>query len=101
MSYRLVRESDGMGDSGPMCTLFKAVDGKIVTSVEQPEHVSDIEVGHFVRVGSFYARSYSAQDYWTTTAITEILETSEDPEESKFSVRFKTTNSIYTLDVHL
>ena len=42
-------------------------------------------------VGSPYARSYSAQDWWQTTIITEILE--ERTEEGGIEyVRFRTGN---------
>jgi hypothetical protein len=34
-------------------------------------------------------RSYSFQDYWTTTLVTEIIEERED------YVKFKTGNSVY------
>jgi len=48
-------------------------------------------VGCSLLVGSITARSYSNQDYWLTTEITEILEKTD-----KY-VKFKTLNSIYKL----
>jgi hypothetical protein len=44
-------------------------------------------------VGSVTARSYSDQDYWLTTKVTEILE--EEEKDGQLYVRFKTGNSIY------
>lgn len=46
-------------------------------------------VGCSMLVGSITARSYSSQDYWLTTVVTEILEDRGD------YVRFKTANSEY------
>jgi len=46
-------------------------------------------IGCSILVGSVTARTYSDQDYWLTTPITEILEERED------YVRFKTENSEY------
>ena len=37
-------------------------------------------VGCSLLVGSVTARSYSAQDYWLTTVVTEILEEERDAE---------------------
>jgi hypothetical protein len=48
-------------------------------------------IGCSLLVGSVTARSYSDQDYWLTTKVTEILE------ESKAGYKFKTENSIYEL----
>lgn len=48
-------------------------------------------VGCSLLVGSVTARSYSDQDYWLTTVVTEILEKSE------LGYKFKTENSIYEL----
>lgn len=99
MAYRLRRERDGAGDSGPILTLIKVrknekgfwepdldENGKMIY-----EHGEKPKVGYCVRVGSLIARTYQMYDYWTTTPVEEILETTED------SVKFRTTNSIYTL----
>ena len=48
-------------------------------------------VGCSLLVGSITARSYSSQDYWLTTTITEILEETSD------YILFKTENSTYKL----
>lgn len=48
-------------------------------------------VGCSLLVGSVTARSYSSQDYWLTTLITEIVE------ETNEYILFKTENSIYKL----
>jgi hypothetical protein len=45
-------------------------------------------------VGSHYGRTYSAQDWWQTTTITEILEERTKENGTKY-VRFKTGNSEY------
>ena len=45
-------------------------------------------IGCSLLVGSVTARTYSDQDYWLTTKVTEIVE------ESTVSVKFKTENSI-------
>lgn len=48
-------------------------------------------VGCSLLVGSLTARSYSHQDYWLTTKVTEILEKTDE------YVLFKTLNSTYKL----
>ena len=50
-------------------------------------------VGCSLLVGSVTARSYSAQDYWLTTVVTEILEEKRDEEGHLEFVKFKTKNS--------
>jgi len=83
----LRRVSDGKGDSGSRVEVIRwKEDGKF-----------DKIIGHYpvvgcsVLVGSVTARSYSTQDYWRTTPVTEILEEKEN------YVRFKTENSEYEL----
>lgn len=85
MAYYLRRTTDGAGDSGPMSLLLRINpdNGKIEEKHGRPE------VGWSIRVGSITARSYSRQDWWQTTTITEILEERED------YIRFKTKNSEY------
>lgn len=85
MTYSLRRTRDGSGDSGPLSCLLRYNDQKEV----EYKHNARPEVGWVMQVGSPYARSYQAQDYWQTTYITEILEDSED------FVRFRTGNSEY------
>lgn len=48
-------------------------------------------IGCSLLVGGITARTYSHQDYWLTTEITEILEKTDD------YVIFKTLNSTYKL----
>ena len=95
MPYSLKRESDGAGDSGTMSKLLIPVydnTGKIVDKLE----VDDVRprVGSVLRVGSHSARSYSAQDWWQTTIITEILEDTINEDGTEY-VKFRTGNSIY------
>lgn len=98
MTYSLRRTRDGAGDSGGMSL------GICPTFDQDTGHVSDVEykndaepqVGWVMRVGSIAARSFSAQDWWQTTVITEIIEERTDPEDPNFLyVRFKTGNSEY------
>jgi len=94
MPYSLVRERDGAGDSGLMSlaiTLNGGPDGEHLY-----EYNVKPKVGAVMQVGSLFGRSYSPQDYWQTTPITEILEERTDPQDPEFLyVRFKTGNSIY------
>jgi hypothetical protein len=90
MTYSLRRTRDGAGDSGTMSTaLFYDEGGNNILTEDNAEP----RVGVAMRVGSIMARSYSSQDWWQTTLITEILETRETP-DGKY-VRFKTGNSEY------
>lgn len=57
-------------------------------------HNTKPSVGVSMRVGSTYSRSYSSQDYWTTTPVTEILEEFTD-DQGRLNVKFKTKNSTY------
>lgn len=78
-------DTRGRGDSGGLsCAIWKNDDGTIVY-----EDNARPRIGVSMRVGSRYARTYSGQDFWTTTPVTEILE------ESDQRVLFKTKNSIY------
>lgn len=82
---RLRRVSDGAGDSGSssLALMYDEKQKKYIVKSHRPT------IGCMMQVGSLIARSYSDQDYWTTTLITEILEERED------YVRFKTKNSEY------
>jgi hypothetical protein len=85
MTYRLSRTRDGAGDSGNMSlAIFKDDTGKVVE-----EHNARPRVGAVMRVGSLFSRTYSMQDWWQTTKITQILE------DTGYFVRFKTGNSEY------
>jgi hypothetical protein len=78
-----------MGDSGTMSLALWPGPGDQVDH----EHDAYPRVGVAMRVGSLYSRSYSNQDWWQTTLITEILEERET--ENGRYVRFKTGNSEY------
>lgn len=82
MPYSLVRDRDGAGDSGPMSQ-------RLWPDKREDNNPRPI-VGCAMMVGSHYARTYQAQDWWRTTLITEILEDKPD------FIRFRTTNSEYT-----
>ena len=86
--YSLVREGDLRGDSGPMCEILDAESYQPIPGETYPK------VGCGVRVGSYYARTYSMQDWWQTSPITEILEEGVD-ENGKRRMKFATKNSTY------
>ena len=95
MPYSLRRTRDGAGDSGLMSDAVTPIwddNGKLVDKII--EHCARPQVGAVMVVGSPFARSYSAQDYWQTTPITEILEERTEDDGSEY-VRFKTGNSEY------
>lgn len=85
--YRLARDRDGAGDAG-----FSLVSLDPITGERVGEH-GELHLGARIQCGSHYARSYTYQDWWMTTAITEFLEVSED----NSYVKFKTGNSVYEL----
>jgi hypothetical protein len=95
MPYSLRRTRDGAGDSGQMSrAIFPVYDqdtGKIIDKEVQEN--ARPQVGAVLFVGSPYARTYDAHDWWQTTLITEILE--ERSEDGTEYVRFKTGNSEY------
>lgn len=83
--YSLRRESDGAGDSGGMSlALWIGEDGQV-----QEQYNARPKVGVCLVVGTIFARSYSEQDWWQTSTITEILEEKEN------YVKFRTGNSVY------
>ena len=95
MAYWMHRTRDGMGDSGSMSmALVPTYDEN--SKVVDVEYINDArpKIGYVMRVGSGIARSYSAQDWWQTTVITEIIEDTVDENSGEY-VRFKTGNSIY------
>lgn len=77
---------DGRGDSGSMSDAYWLDE----TGELQCEKGARPRVGVAMRVGTSSSRSYSAQDYWSTTIITEIISDTKD------EVVFKTGNSTYT-----
>jgi len=78
--YALSDENDNesvitsKGDSGTMSEVIpiKKVGGKEYLDHSNIFYGSPI-VDHCIRVGSFVARSYSGQDWWMTTPVTEII----------------------------
>lgn len=85
----LRRTRDGVGDSGARSEAIAwHEDGKFKEVVGRSP-----VIGCSMLVGSITARTYSGQDYWLTTPVTEILEEIEN-EETHY-VRFKTGNSEY------
>ena len=86
---QLRRLSDGKGDNG---SRVEAISWNEDGSFKEIVGNRPI-VGCSLLVGSVTARSYSKQDFWLTTEITEILE--EKEENDSLYVKFKTGNSIY------
>ena len=86
--YSLVRQDGSAGDSGPLCEIIDGESWTVIPGETYPK------LGCGVRVGSIYARSYSGQDYWQTTPITEITDEWIDDDGYKH-MRFKTKNSTY------
>ena len=89
MAFHLKRTRDGAGDSGSSSQAIAWNDDKTFKEVVGHSPV----VGCSMKVGGLNARSYSNQDWWLTTPITEILE--EIKEDDSHYVRFKTGNSEY------
>lgn len=71
----------GRGDAGPM-SIARWRDEKGV--IQQEDHARP-RVGVAMRVGSYLARSYQAQDWWQTTPVAEIVK--DTPEEVVFKTR--------------
>lgn len=95
MPYSLVRQRDGAGDSGNMSLAIHLNAGP--GDEHTYEHGARPQVGVVMRIGSLSARSFSMQDWWQTTPITEILEEGVGGPDDDFIeyVRFKTGNSTY------
>jgi len=85
MSYSLY-STDGRGDSGSVSCVYWLDEAGTL----QTEHNAKPRVGVSIRVGSMTGRSYSNQDWWQTSLITEILEETEE------TAKFKTGNSTDT-----
>lgn len=88
--WTLTRERDGAGDRGRLLVLIQMDEDRNL-EYYYPKDIHDLKVGWAVRVGADRATMFGDDTYWTTTYITEILDSDET------SVRFKTGNSIYTL----
>lgn len=85
MTYSLRKvDSPNVGDSGPMSMLIWIENDEV-----KYEHNARPKVGCSIRVGAINARTFSAQDWWQTSLIQEILV--DEPEY----VKFKTLNSVY------
>jgi hypothetical protein len=82
---KLIRVGDNKGDVGTCSQAIKWNDDGSFNEVVGNRPI----IGCSMLVGSGTARSYSKQDYWLTTEVTEILEEKED------YVKFRTKNSIY------
>jgi hypothetical protein len=89
MSFHLRRTRDGEGDSGARSEAIAWREDKRFDKVVDYKPT----LGCSMLVGAMSARSYSSQDYWLTTTITEILE--EINSDDVHYVRFKTGNSEY------
>jgi hypothetical protein len=91
MGYSLKRLSDGAGDIGGMSEA-RWIDE---TGTMRVEPDARPRVGVCMRVGSLHARTYSGQDWWMTTPITQIVE--EAPDRVVFETR---SGSTYEWTVH-
>jgi len=96
MPYSLYRTRDHAGDSGQMSLgIIPVYDSKDPNKIIDKTYEDNCRprVGIVLRVGSAYARSYTAQDWWQTTLITEIQ--TEYMEDDVEVVEFRTDNSEY------
>lgn len=82
---RLRRISDGKGDAGAVSNALRWNEDGTLKEIAGHRPI----IGCSMYVGSVTARSYSDQDYWLTTEVTEIIEDTDD------YVKFKTGNSTY------
>jgi hypothetical protein len=83
---------EGKGDAGPMSAAHKvSKDGKSFVGVK---YNAEPEVGCCMQVGTPFARSFSSQDWWMTTPVTEIV-SRDVAEDGTVTVVFKTKNSTY------
>ena len=89
MSFNLWRVTDKIGDIGGSSEAISWNDDGTFKAVVDYKPT----LGCSMRVGSITARSYSNQDWWMTTEITEILE--EIKNDDTHYMRFKTRNSEY------
>jgi len=84
-----LRRIDGVGDEGSRVQAIKrtgkALDKLEIIDTDRPS------VGYALLVGSTTPRTYSRQNWWMTTIITEITE--ENEEEGYW--KFRTVNSEY------
>lgn len=78
------------GDSGPMSIAYPVEGDKLGT----PNYNAEPKIGCCMQVGSPYGRTFSGQDWWMTTPVTEIV-SREVAEDKTITVVFKTKNSTY------
>ena len=83
--------NENKGDSGPISVAHQVKNDKLTGFTKQH---AEPELGCCMQVGSPYARSYSAQDWWMTTPVTEIVSRTVD-NDGTITVVFKTKNSTY------
>lgn len=98
MTYSMYRTRDNAGDSGQMSDAYYWPNGRENGGHPEVMHNARPFVGAVMRVGSHYARSFHAQDWWQTTPITEITDEWEETDDTgnvTECVRFKTGNSTY------
>lgn len=81
----LIRLSDGAGESGARSEAIKWNDDGSYDKIAGHKPI----IGCSMLVGAVTARSYSYQDWWLTSVVTEVIEETDD------YVKFKTNNSIY------
>lgn len=97
----MYRHSDGSGDSGSMCEIFRYVKDPSTPMGEEiravgwtrellPEGTRPT-VGYQVSVGSPYARTMQWQDWWQCSPVVEILK--DEPDEVQFKTR---SGQVYT-----
>ncbi len=89
----LRRIKDGAGDQGARIEAISWNEDDTFKAVEGNRPI----VGCSLLVGSISARSYSNQDYWLTTRVTEIIEEQLESDGSLKYIKFKTGNSEYEL----
>lgn len=96
---KLRRTGDGAGDEGSsvqILMLKQIGDNKEALVVED---ALKPKIGWAIKVGSTNARTYSNQDWWMTTPVTEILEEKEIEKENDiidYYCKFRTrSHSIY------
>ena len=89
MPFHLRRTRDGEGESGGRSEAIEWNEDGTFKRI----YCYTPTLGCSMLVGSMSARSYSGQDYWLTTPVTEILE--EINSDDVHYVRFKTGNSEY------
>jgi len=80
--YKLVRKSDGRGDSGGMSMAIKY---ETYDGMDACESDSRPLIGYRMRVGSIYARTMQGQDWWQTTPVVTIV--SDTPNKVVFKTK--------------